>query len=229
MTLRIFIGYDDRQPLSYQVLHHSIVARASEPVAITPLVLKTLPIVRRGLTPFTFTRFLVPHLCGFKGKGLFLDADMIALGDIADIFAAAKGDKAVWIVDTAAKFERASLMLFDCGHPANAVLSPQFVEKADKLHVIAWLDDSLIGLLPSEWNHCVFYDAERKGAKLVHYTAGIPAYPETRGCEYTGEYLKELETANSMIPWWDLMGQSVHVGKVLDFQKRRDGGKLAAV
>ncbi len=41
-TLPIYIGFDERQPLSYTVLQHSVLWRASKPVAITPLVLKTL-------------------------------------------------------------------------------------------------------------------------------------------------------------------------------------------
>ena len=75
--LNVFIGYDPRQPVAYNVLQHSIVRHASEPVAITPLILKQLPIERRGLTEFTFSRFLVPYLCGFKGMAVFLDADMV--------------------------------------------------------------------------------------------------------------------------------------------------------
>lgn len=86
MTLRVFIGYGDRQPLSYQVLHHSIVARASELVVITPLMLKTLPPVTRRSTSFTFSRFLVPYLGGFEGFELFLDSDTVVSGDVAGLF-----------------------------------------------------------------------------------------------------------------------------------------------
>ena len=60
---KVFIGYDPRQPVAYNVLQHSIVIRTEYPVSITPLVLETLPITRKGLTPFTWSRFLVPFLC----------------------------------------------------------------------------------------------------------------------------------------------------------------------
>ena len=36
---------------------------------------------------FSFSRFLVPYLCGYDGWGLFLDADMILTDDIAKLFA----------------------------------------------------------------------------------------------------------------------------------------------
>ena len=49
-VLRIFIGYDPRQNVAYNVLQHSIFTRCSEPLAITPLVIDTLPITRQGLS-----------------------------------------------------------------------------------------------------------------------------------------------------------------------------------
>jgi hypothetical protein len=80
--LRIFIGYDDRQPVSYNVLHSSIMRRASIAVSITPLILNTLPMKRRGLTPFTYSRFICPYLCGFEGTSVFLDADIMLRDDV---------------------------------------------------------------------------------------------------------------------------------------------------
>jgi hypothetical protein len=218
--LRIFIGFDERQPVSYNVLQHSIVARASRPVAITPLVLSTLPITRRGLTPFTFSRFLVPWLCGYRGWALFLDLDMLVLGDIAELFGYAQKGKAVIVCKEQQRFEWASAMLFDCGHPANAVLTPEFVQDEARCkapHSINWFsDESLIGSFPAEWNHCVGYNAPRPGAKLAHYTQGIPAFPEIRGCEYSDEWWSEFRHCGATQPWLTLMGRSVHVVKMPD-------------
>jgi hypothetical protein len=76
--LRIFVGHDPLQPVSTTVLVHSIISRASKPVCVTPLSLKTLPIKRRGLTEFTYSRFLVPYLCDYQGWSLFLDTDFVA-------------------------------------------------------------------------------------------------------------------------------------------------------
>ncbi len=83
--LCIFIGYDPRQAVAYNVLQYSLLSRSSRPLSITPLVLETLPIGRQGLTPFTYSRFLVPWLCNYEGWGLFLDLDMLALGDISEV------------------------------------------------------------------------------------------------------------------------------------------------
>src|SRR5262245_20677676 len=107
----IFIGFDPRQQLSYNVLASSITRRASEPIAIHSLKLETLPIKRQGLTPFTFSRFLVPWLMDGKGWGLFLDSDMLCLTDICEIFRRAEregGDKAVYVAKVPARFEWAA-------------------------------------------------------------------------------------------------------------------------
>ena len=218
--LRIFIGFDERQPVSYTVLQNSILQRSSRPVTISPLVLKTLPITRRGLTPFTFSRFLVPWLCDWQGWALFLDLDMLVLGDIAELFGYADESKAVVVCQEQQRFEWASAILFNCAHQANRVLQPDYVEdpkRCVKPHSIDWVgSDALIGSFPAIWNHCVGYNPPRPGAKLAHYTMGIPAFPEIRGCEYSEEWVAEFRNATATQPWLTLMGNSVHVVKTAD-------------
>lgn len=208
MSLKIFIGYDYRQPLAYHVLAHSILSRSSVPVSITPLVLETLPIKRQGLTPFTFSRFIVPYLCDFKGWALFLDIDMILQDDISKLFSLADDKYSVMVSRNKLKFEWASAILFNC--EKNKQLTPEFVESADGLHQINWLKDEEIGGFPNEWNHLVGYDTPKNGASLVHYTQGIPCFPETKDSEYAAEWENEHKALNSAMPWATLMGNSVH-------------------
>lgn len=207
---KIFIGYDPRQPIAYNVLQHSIAVNSSEPVSITPLILLQLPIKRRGLTEFTYSRFLVPYLCDFRGKALFLDADMVVTGDIAELFHA-ENMNAVSVMQDQARFEWASAMLFNCG--ACNRLVPEFVnDETNKLFDLAWAP--YVGELPAEWNHCVGY-AEPKEAKLYHYTQGLPFYPETKGLPEDAAWEEARRTANSTVSWNELMGKSVHREPVL--------------
>lgn len=209
---RIFIGHDHRQPVSMSALFHSIIYHAKRPVAITPLVLPALPIKRQGLTPFTFTRFLVPHLCEFKpGWALFMDVDMILRADINELFDFADDSKAVMVQKhPTRRFEWASLILFNTGHEACKVLTPNFIEEFNGLHVFKWLPEHLIGNLPEEWNHCVGYSEPNPDAKLVHYTMGVPAYPQTQGSEHAQEWRELATYATSTVEWETLMGKSVH-------------------
>jgi hypothetical protein len=217
--LRIFIGYDHRQAVSYNVLQFSIFRRCSKPVAITPLFLPTLPMTRTGLTPFTFSRFLVPWLSGFQGWGMFLDIDYLCRADIAQLFALTDDRYAVMVSKNAKKFEWASMILFNCGHPGNRILMPEYVEDPKQCrspHTIDWLAPDLVGDLPREWNHLVGYDAPRADAKLVHFTQGMPIFEETKGSEYAEEWKKEHAKANQTQGWQDLMARSVHAGKTSD-------------
>lgn len=218
-SLRIFIGFDHRQPVGYTVLQQSILARSTEPVSITPLVLPTLPIQRQGLTPFTYSRFLVPWLCNFRGWALFLDLDMIVRADIADLFAMGDPQYAAMVVKNQQRFEWASAILYNCAHPANAVLTPDYVDdpaRCQTPHHLDWLPDDLVGALPAEWNHCVGYDTPNPQAKLVHYTQGVPFHPEVAGCEYHDEWYAERDNMCASIDWTSLMGNSVHAATLHD-------------
>ena len=81
--IRVFIGFDAREAVAYSVLSHSILARASIPVAIAPLMLSQLgDVFKRERNPlqstdFAFSRFLVPYLSGYEGWSLFMDCDML--------------------------------------------------------------------------------------------------------------------------------------------------------
>ena len=218
---RIFIGWDPRQVLSYEVLVHSIITRASAPVAITPLIIDQLPTEREGLTPFTYSRFLVPWLCNYEGYALFLDSDELILGDICEIFLHADDHFALKVVQNKQhRFEWPSVMLFN--NAKCHMLRPEYVEMADKLHVINWLPDTMIGGLPPAWNHLVGYDQPNPGAKLVHFTQGVPAWPETEDVEFAAEWKAEAAKLTHIESWAELMGKSVHAQPVVDRLYRDD-------
>ena len=225
--LKIFIGYDPRQAVSYNVCQHSILIRATKPVAIIPLIIETLPIKRQGLTPFTWSRFLVPYLSDFNGISVFLDADIILQSDINELIELIKSNyrekeiPAVNVVKKDQKFEWASVMVFNCSHEDNLILTPEFIENTKQnLHQISWTQN--IGKIPDSWNHLVGYDkpknleSKNSEVKLIHYTQGVPAWVETLDCEFSKEWEKELNFMNSSIEWVELMGKSVHAVKLAD-------------
>ena len=78
MRLTVYIGFDSKEPLAFAVAAHSILRRASRPIAIVPLALSSLQKVytrERGpteSTEFSLTRFLVPFLSNYDGISLFL-------------------------------------------------------------------------------------------------------------------------------------------------------------
>lgn len=206
--IRVFIGVDPRQPVGLSVLQHSIVWRSSRPVVIQPLILGQLPIRRRGLTEFTFSRFLVPWLCDFKGSAIFMDADILVRGDIAELIDCAQPlAYSVQVMQEQPRFEWPSVMLFN--NISCTTLTPEYIDDTkNNLFDLAWAKS--VGPLPKEWNHCVGY-AEGVEPKLLHYTQGLPVWPETRGNFPEDQlWLDEHRRANGTVSWRELMGTSVH-------------------
>src|SRR5262245_8244338 len=91
-SLRIFIGYDSKEPVAYHVLSQSIIKNCSAPVSITPIALSNITsLFKRDRSPlqsteFSFSRFLVPYLSHYEGWSLFMDCDMLVRTDIAQLF-----------------------------------------------------------------------------------------------------------------------------------------------
>lgn len=168
---RVFIGYDPREEVAVNVLSASFQAHASIPIQIAQVRLDQLKGVYtrepdpKQSTAFSFSRFLVPWLAGYRGWALFIDADMLCLGDIAELWALRDERMAVQVVkhhhDCAPglKFQGmpqtpygrknwSSVMLFNCGRCR--ALTPEFVNSATglELHQFRWLPDAEIGELP---------------------------------------------------------------------------------
>lgn len=217
--LSVCIGFDPRQPIAYQVAAYSVAVTASKPVAITPLFLKQLPITRRGLTEFTYSRFLTPYLAGFKGQSVFMDPDMVLLTDIHELIqGSSKADPmhAVSVVKAQPKFEWPSLMVFS--NSACKRLTPEFVNNPDNsLFDFAWAPT--IGELDPAWNVPVGYQ-EHPEPKLLHYTQGIPIWPETQDLK-PEPWFGYHKSANSSVSFEALMGPSVHAKHVYERLKQR--------
>ena len=86
----IFVGTDRSQLLAVAVLEHSILRHASLPCRVTPLIDLDLPEprdIRQGSrTNFSFARFAIPELKDHRGRGIYVDADMLVFRDIAGLW-----------------------------------------------------------------------------------------------------------------------------------------------
>ena len=207
---RVFIGFDPRQPLAYNVLQSSLHRNSAGRVIVEPLMLHKLPVSRRGLTEFTYSRFLVPWLCGYEGSAIFMDADIVVTGDVAELAAQADPSFAVQVMQDQPKFEWGSVMLFNNANCKK--LTPEFVnDPANPLLDLEW---GPVGTFSADWNHCVGYQ-EPKEANLYHYTQGLPCWYETSGLPEDEAWLEERKALTATVPWKELMGRSVHAKPVL--------------
>jgi lipopolysaccharide biosynthesis glycosyltransferase len=210
----VFIGYDPREAIAYHVCVNSIVRNASQPVAIVPLALNLLKDYKEehtdGSNHFIYSRFLVPHLTGYNGWAIFIDGDMLLRDDITKLWEMREEDKAVMVVKhkyetklttkyLGAKNENypcknwSSVILWNCGHPANKKVTPQFVQESTgaQLHRFTWLKPEQVGQLPIEWNWLPDEYGVNQGAKLLHYTLGTPSFHEFANTPMGDEWHRE--------------------------------------
>jgi len=218
--MKIFVGWDSREDIAYQVCKHSILSKQPNAEVIP---LKQNELREQGLywrdvdklasTEFTFTRFLIPELAHYQGWALFMDCDMILTTDIEELFDQADDKYAVMCVKhdytprEGLKMDGkqqtiyprknwSSVMLVNCAHPSNAVLHKELVNDAEisgaYLHRFSWLKDEEIGELDHTWNYLVGVYDDIDVPKLIHYTEGGPWFENYRNCEYHELWKAEL-------------------------------------
>lgn len=218
-VIKVFIGFDKVESIAWHTMVSSIMRRSSRPVAIVPVNLANFKgFFNRERDPkqsneFSFSRFLVPYLCDYQGYGIFFDCDMMLRTDITEVFSAVEQDpgKAVYVVKHSYeprdgikflntvqyKYPRknwSSVMLWNCGHDANRVLTPEYVETASgiDLHRFQWLKDDQLGELDVRWNWLVGeYDQPPADVKNVHWTIGGPYFIEYQNVDFSAEWFRE--------------------------------------
>ena len=191
--IRVFVGYDPREAVAYHTCVQSIIENTKEQVAFYPIRGER----RDGSNDFIYARFLVPWLCGFRGRAIFLDGDMIVRADIAELFrmdTAYVGARVVkreyrtkhpikYLGNKNEDYPRknwSSVILWNCSYFPNRVLTPEYVAKSSgsHLHRFGWLSDEQIGDLPNEWNRLVLEEPLTSADKIRHYTIGTPCFDE---------------------------------------------------
>lgn len=222
--IKVFSGWDERERGGYHTFANSVIARSTRPVSIQPVALHQLGGWDRvggqtlsGSTAFAFSRFLVPYLCGFEGWALWADgADMLCMDDLSKLWALRDDRYALMCVQhdpysVPAKkmwdqvnrdYPRknwSSLILWNCGYPANRELLPELVSVADGsyLHQFKWLSDDLIGELPKRWNVLVGHHHE-EDAGILHFTEGLP-------------YIHEYARGGSSQLWLDEFSSATYI------------------
>lgn len=222
-SLKIYIGWDSREEIAYDVCKYSILKHSTIPVTIQPLKLEDLYGVYNrkkdnlASTEFTYTRFLVPYLNGYSGWALFLDCDFLITCDIKELLQYCDDRYAIRCVKhpdyvpnrdikmdnkTQTTYPRknwSSFVLFNCEHTYNNILTPDFINNTEPkiLHRFLWLTNNLIGDLPSQWNWIEdIYEVTQVPPKGIHYTAGGPWFENYQKVPYSDLWLKYKNETN---------------------------------
>jgi lipopolysaccharide biosynthesis glycosyltransferase len=220
MKLKVFVGWDPREDIAWEVCRHSILSRTdATEVSVTPLAQSELrasgiydrPVDTKAATEFSLTRFLTPHLAGTEGYAIFVDCDFLFVTDIREVLKDIDPTKAISVVkhnyqpnetvkmDGCVQYPYprknwSSFIVFNCAHPDVRALTPAVVNQAEPafLHRFQWLDDNAIGELDKGWNYLEgWYAPHYEHLKAIHYTLGGPWFEHKRDCDFADLWLAE--------------------------------------
>lgn len=237
MKHSVYIGWDPREAAAFAVARHSARRSLALKLPVRGIVLehmRKLGLYRREMqrrpgpygkpilwdpisdapcsTEFSISRFLVPFLAK-EGWAVFMDCDVLVMGNLNRIFDGLDRSKALYCVkraDTEQSGQKmdgqvqttysrknwSSVCIWNCDHPSNKKFT---VEKVNKLpgrdlHAFKWLKDSEIGELDSSWNHLVGVDPEpSERPNIAHFTLGTPDMEGHQDCPYAEQWWAALE------------------------------------
>lgn len=190
--VRVWVGADRSQALAARVLEYSIRRHSSLPVQVEHMI--DLPVpeprdpARRQRTGFSFSRFCIPALAGRRGRGIYMDADMLVFADVRELWELPFDGGTVLIQrevahgrETVAKRHaparrrvQCSVMVLDCaalpwdverivaGLDEDAY---DYEQLMDELCIVPRED--LRAVVPPEWNSLEYWDED---TRLLHYT-----------------------------------------------------------
>src|SRR5690242_15404045 len=222
MRTKIFVGYDSREDIAWQVCRHSIVRHSGEQVQVIPLrqnVLRELGLYTRphdlgASTEFSLTRFLTSHLAANSGWAIFCDCYFLFTTDVCSVLKDLDPSKAVYCVQhdytpqykvkmdgkVQVPYPRknwSSFMIFNCDHPDVQDLTPEVVNRASPafLHRFEWVRDPKgLGALDMDWNFLVGeYAKPDTIPRVLHYTVGGPWFADWQTCDYADLWLNERD------------------------------------
>lgn len=179
--IRIFVASTEEEWLPARILEFSIRETTGYLVEVTPIYTagRIIPIPQavenRPRTPFSFQRFLVPELCAFTGRAIYLDADMQVFHDIAELWNWPFNECDLQTVSEAGIRRRGqfSVMLLDCAQlnwnidEIVAALDVGEFEYADLMYEMCVAKKIGRNIAP-EWNALEHFDLQR--TRLLHYT-----------------------------------------------------------
>ena len=181
IPVRIFIGTDDTQMLGAKVLEYSVRKHCPLPVVFDTMDRVKAPMPKdaknRPRTGFSFNRFAIPSLAGYRGRAVYVDADMMVFRNFQELWDLPFGGATVLYAGSsdAKRPKQFSVLLLNCAQLKwnldEIVLGLDEgrydYEKLMKEMCIE-APEAVQGNIPPEWNSLEEYSEGKTG--LIHYT-----------------------------------------------------------
>lgn len=188
--IQVYVGTDRSQKLALSVLEDSIRTSTEADVEIRSLADLELPMppdpLHRARTGFSFARFAIPALSQYKGRAIYLDADMLVFRDIQALWqmdlsgalVACQEDLPTEIAASAPgsakpRKKQCSVMILDCesldweAAKIIAGLGPEYTYEQLMEELCILPEEAISYDIPTHWNSLEHYDEH---TSLIHYT-----------------------------------------------------------
>ena len=229
--IRVYVGADRSQQLAVRVLEYSIRRHTDAPVEVHPMVDLDIPQPRdprQGQrTGFSFSRFCIPRLAGYRGRAIYMDADMQVFRDIRELWNLPFAGRKVLVQEEVKhlsetlklsnapvkRIKQCAVMLLDCGRLdwdiADIVrhLDDGDYTYEQLMYDLCLLPEDEVGYtVPFEWNSLEHFDA---ATRLIHYTdMGTQPWVSTanpNGGLWIAEVRRMLQ--EGVLPWAEVKGE----------------------
>lgn len=201
-TLKVFVGTEPKQWLASEVLRYSIASRTKAQLDFQELKHLPIQLDLPMYTGFSIYRYSIPELCGYKGKAIYLDADVVVVSDLLDLWDLSGGAALARPIHPgepqAGRYT--SVMLLDCEKLTHWKLD-EWIRQINHDHslygkTMQALPDGLgtadFADLPAVYNDL---DHFGEATKIIHYTH-VPSQPwKVPGHPFASVFLKELKAA----------------------------------
>lgn len=213
--IKLFIGCDPNNSDLEQmmVLDYSLHKHTSEPVEIIWMQLSRDPSsiwysnpqtgegwhTEKWATPFSGFRWAIPEYCGFSGRAIYMDADMVVLDDIAKLWQHPISDEAILAAKGDGDLMRLCTCVWDC-QKAKDYLEPVAQLQADpdshsKMMAKFKANPQLIQLYQDSFNCVDGEDLAIEDIRILHYS--------DMGTQFSHKYSLPRLQAEGKTHWFD--------------------------
>lgn len=184
MTIRVFVGCasgDDQE--SQAVLEYTLRKHASEPVEIVWMQQSRDPAspfygwdTRSWSTPFSGHRWLVPHLCNYEGRAIYMDSDTIVMADIAELWRQPLSAGKCVLAKGGAESWRFCVSLWDAARAKPHMMTPDELKKsgAHQEMIRRFRNAAFVQPFVGGWN-CIdledYRSPDHPDIKIIHYSS----------------------------------------------------------
>lgn len=174
--IRIFIGSDIYNIKAEQALKYSILKHTKSPVVFNIMsrfdqedIWKGWKQTDKWATCFSCYRWAIPAACNFEGKAIYLDSDMVVVGDIQELY---DSDCSKGMATTPSR--ESSVAVFDCSKFENLTdfslkdLKANAAKTGSYYKLLKSAD--MVNFISQDWN-CLDGDGySPEKTRLIHYT-----------------------------------------------------------